>query len=58
MSKSFEDFISEEKKERPLAKMSLKAFGKDQKASKEKDVAKKAELENQARMIRMKMSDD
>ena len=48
---------TEEKKPLPQGKMSLKAFNKDVKASKEKDIGKKTELENQARMIRMTQND-
>lgn len=48
---------TEEKKPLPQGKMSLKAFNKDVKASKEKDIGKKNELENQARMIRMAQND-
>ena len=54
--KSFEQFITEGKKELPLAKMSLKAMSKDSKANAEKDNKKKFELENQGRMIRMTMN--
>ena len=39
--KSFEEFITEGKKELPLAKMSLKAMSKDSKANVEKDNKKK-----------------
>ena len=54
--KSFEEFITEGKKELPLTKMSLKAMSKDSKANVEKDNKKKFELENQGRMIRMTMN--
>ena len=49
--------ISEEHKPLPLGKMTSQAFNKDIKAQKEKDLAKKSKLEDQARFIRMQTED-